>query len=133
MACEFYVFEQYIWSNYLYFNAHSRESQTHGTYNSDDLFPFIADFHYLALFGEFVKHVNSLINNEGNGDEVENRKEAMFLAKRIISQIPTQKLDFAVMKWKLISDWWRENIWPMNIIVTNVFWPDLHLQSKDKI
>ena len=50
----------------IYFSMlHSRESQTHGTYNSDDLFPFIADFHYLALFDEFVKHVNSLINNLG--------------------------------------------------------------------
>ena len=62
MACEFYVFEKYMWINYLFFNAHSRESQTHGTYNSDDLFSFIADFHYLALFDEFVKHV---INNLG--------------------------------------------------------------------
>jgi hypothetical protein len=35
------------------------------TLASIDLFPFIADFHYLALFGEFVKHVNSLINNLG--------------------------------------------------------------------
>ena len=47
-------------------------------------------------------------------------KEAMLLAKWIVSMVQTPKFDFIVMILKLISDWLKLSIWPVIVTVTYV-------------